>query len=73
MEPVQHLVSIDDISLEEMDALFRAADRFAANPRGFADVGPGLIAASLFYEPSTRTKSRHTSMISRTNLRRAVG
>jgi len=56
MQPVRHLVSIDDISLEEMTALFRAADRFSADPRGFANFAPGLITASLFYEPSTRTR-----------------
>jgi len=56
MHSSQNLVSIDDISLEEINALFRAADQFAANPRGFADLAPGLITASLFYEPSTRTR-----------------
>ncbi len=52
----RHLVSIDDISIEEMHALFRLADRFAADPRAFADTCPGFISASLFYEPSTRTR-----------------
>lgn len=52
----RHLVSIDDISIEEMRALFEHADRFAAAPRAFADTCPGFISASLFYEPSTRTR-----------------
>lgn len=52
----RHLVSIDDISIEEMHALFHQADRFAASPRAFADTCPGFISASLFYEPSTRTR-----------------
>lgn len=52
----RHLVSIDDISIEEMHALFAHADRFAARPRTFADTCPGFISASLFYEPSTRTR-----------------
>ena len=52
----RHLVSIDDVSIEEMRALFEHADRFAAEPRGFADAAPGFISASLFYEPSTRTR-----------------
>jgi aspartate carbamoyltransferase catalytic subunit len=56
MQPVRNLVSIDDVSLEEMNALFRAADRFAADPRGFSGLAPGLISASLFYEASTRTR-----------------
>lgn len=49
-------MSIDDVSIEEMHALFAHADRFAANPRTFADTCPGFISASLFYEPSTRTR-----------------
>jgi len=53
---VRHLVSIDDVSIEEMHALFRLADRFASDPRAFADTCPGFISASLFYEPSTRTR-----------------
>lgn len=52
----RHLVSIDDVSISEMHALFEHADRFASQPRGFADSCPGFISASLFYEPSTRTR-----------------
>lgn len=54
--PVRHLVSIDDVSNDDMRALFEHADRFAENPRAFADTCPGFISASLFYEPSTRTR-----------------
>ncbi|MEM9802321.1 MAG: aspartate carbamoyltransferase catalytic subunit [Planctomycetota bacterium] len=54
--PIRHLVSIDDISIDEMHELFRLADRFAERPREFADTCPGYISASLFYEPSTRTR-----------------
>ena len=56
MGRTRHLVSIDDLSLEEIQALFEQADRFAAEPRSFADTCRGMIAASLFYEPSTRTR-----------------
>ena len=55
-QTLRHLVSIDDLSVEEIRALFAAADRFAADPRGHADLCPGMISASLFYEPSTRTR-----------------
>jgi aspartate carbamoyltransferase catalytic subunit len=55
MQP-RHLVSIDDLSLDEIRELFRHADRFAADPHGHADLCPGTIAASLFYEASTRTR-----------------
>lgn len=53
---VRHLVSIDDVTNDDMRALFEHADRFAADPRAFADTCPGFISASLFYEPSTRTR-----------------
>jgi aspartate carbamoyltransferase catalytic subunit len=57
MKPgLRHLVSIDDLSLAEILALFEAAKRFAADLRGWAHLCPGLISASLFYEPSTRTR-----------------
>lgn len=52
----RHLVSIDDLSLAEIKSLFEHARSFAADLRGFASLCPGLISASLFYEPSTRTR-----------------
>ncbi len=52
----RHLVSIDDLSLDEIRELFRFADEFAADPRAHAGLCPGMIVASLFYEPSTRTR-----------------
>ncbi|MEZ6020633.1 MAG: aspartate carbamoyltransferase [Planctomycetota bacterium] len=56
MQTLRHLVSIDDLSLDEIRSLFEHADRFASDPRGFADTCRGMISASLFYEPSTRTR-----------------
>ncbi len=53
---IRHLVSIDDLSLAEILDLFDHARSFAEDLRGFAHLCPGLISASLFYEPSTRTR-----------------
>jgi aspartate carbamoyltransferase catalytic subunit len=53
---VRHLVSIDDLSVPQIEALFRLARTFGENPRQHAHLCPGLITASLFYEPSTRTR-----------------
>jgi aspartate carbamoyltransferase catalytic subunit len=53
---IRHLVSIDDLSIEEIQALFTWADRFSEDPRGQSEMCRGMIAASLFYEPSTRTR-----------------
>jgi aspartate carbamoyltransferase catalytic subunit len=57
MKPgIRHLVSIDDLSLAEILGLFEQAQAFAADLRAWAHLCPGLISASLFYEPSTRTR-----------------
>ena len=56
MTATRHLVSIDDLSLEEIYELFELADRFAQDPRANAELCRGLISASLFYEASTRTR-----------------
>jgi len=45
-----------DFSVEEMDRLFEVAERISANPAAFADVCKGKLLATLFYEPSTRTR-----------------
>ncbi|HKX46389.1 MAG TPA: aspartate carbamoyltransferase catalytic subunit, partial [Planctomycetota bacterium] len=52
----RHLVSIDDLSLAEIRQVFAHARAFAEDPRAFADLARGYISASLFYEPSTRTR-----------------
>ena len=61
----RHLVSVDDLSIAEILELFRAAKRFGEDLRGFADTCPGMIAASLFFEPSTRTRLSFESAMQR--------
>ena len=51
-----HLISIDDLSLAEILALFEQAQAFGEDLRAWSHLSPGLIAASLFFEPSTRTR-----------------
>ncbi|MBV8134849.1 MAG: aspartate carbamoyltransferase, partial [Deltaproteobacteria bacterium] len=61
------VVSIDDLTLPEIERVFTLADEFAdalargANPAA-AD---GLIMATLFYEPSTRTRLSFESAMHR--------
>ncbi|MCA8955124.1 MAG: hypothetical protein KDC87_03565, partial [Planctomycetes bacterium] len=50
------LVSIDDLGSEEILELFRHADAFRENLRGWSHVCGGTILATLFFEPSTRTR-----------------
>lgn len=52
----RHLVSIDDLSLTEIQGLFEHASRFSENLHSSADSCRGLISASVFYEASTRTR-----------------
>ncbi len=62
---LRHLVSIDDLSNEEILVLFEHARRMEEDLRGWADTAPGFIMASLFYEPSTRTRLSFESAMRR--------
>jgi aspartate carbamoyltransferase catalytic subunit len=53
---MRHLVSVDDLSLDEIREIFERASAFSADLGSWASLCPGLISASLFYEPSTRTR-----------------
>jgi aspartate carbamoyltransferase catalytic subunit len=52
----RNLVTIDDLSNGEIEALFSLADEMANSPKEQAGLCPGKIMASLFFEPSTRTR-----------------
>src|SRR6516162_9944595 len=61
------VVSIDDLTLPEIERVFTLADEFAeALARGAPlAVAGGLIMATLFYEPSTRTRLSFESAMHR--------
>lgn len=50
------LVTIDDFSNGEMEATFALADEMSTNMKEQFGLCRGLIMASLFFEPSTRTR-----------------
>lgn len=50
------LVTIDDFTIAEIEAVFSAADEMAATAGEMAQLCKGKIMASLFFEPSTRTR-----------------
>jgi len=50
------LVTIDDLSNTEIEALFSVADEMAGSMESQFGVCRGKIMASLFFEPSTRTR-----------------
>ena len=45
-----------DLSLEELDEILNLANEIIENPAAYADVCKGKVLATLFYEPSTRTR-----------------
>ena len=53
---MRHLIDPADLSREEVAALIERAEDIIANPARYADVCKGKILATLFYEPSTRTR-----------------
>lgn len=54
--PKRDLVSIEDLSTAEILELFHHADEFRDNLRAWTDLCRGIIMATLFFEPSTRTR-----------------
>lgn len=53
---MRHLLSPLDLSVEELDKLLNLASEIAANPKKFSKCCEGKKLATLFYEPSTRTR-----------------
>lgn len=52
----KHLIEPGDFSIEELDDLFSLAEKIMENPSAFTEVCRGKILATLFFEPSTRTR-----------------
>lgn len=50
------LIEPMDLSLEELDEILDLASEIVDNPSEYSDVCKGKILATLFYEPSTRTR-----------------
>ena len=53
---MRHLIGIEDLSVSEIEALVATAEDIIDNPQKYAEVCRGKKLASLFYEPSTRTR-----------------
>lgn len=53
---MKHLLSPLDLSVDELDKLLDVAEDIAADPSKYAHVMDGKKLATLFYEPSTRTR-----------------
>ncbi len=53
---MKHLIDIKDLSVEEIDDLIETAKDIMANKEKYLEKCKGKILATLFFEPSTRTR-----------------
>lgn len=53
---MRHLIDIEDLSLSEIDKILNLTDDIIADRRKYSDVMRGKKLATLFFEPSTRTR-----------------
>ena len=53
---MRHLINITDFSVDEITAVLNLADKMIADPKAYGDCMRGRILATLFFEPSTRTR-----------------
>lgn len=61
---MKHVISPLDLSMEELDRVLSLAERIFKNPEKYSECCHGKKLATLFYEPSTRTRlSFETAML----------
>ena len=53
---MRHIIGIEDLSVAEIEALVATAEDIIDNPDKYSEVCRGKKIATLFYEPSTRTR-----------------
>lgn len=53
---MKHVISPLDLSVQELDEVLELAEKIIENPSKFSNVCQGKKLATLFYEPSTRTR-----------------
>lgn len=53
---MRHLIDSTDLSVAEIDRVMNLADDIIRDPAAYAECCRGKILATLFYEPSTRTR-----------------
>ncbi|MCT4663263.1 MAG: aspartate carbamoyltransferase [Tissierellales bacterium] len=52
----KHLIDPSNLTIEELDQIFTVAQDMEKNPTKYMDLCKGKILATLFFEPSTRTR-----------------
>lgn len=58
---MKHLIDIKDLSVEEIDSLIEVAKDIISSREKYSHKCDGKILATLFFEPSTRTRLSHES------------
>jgi aspartate carbamoyltransferase catalytic subunit len=53
---MKHIISPTDLTVSELNELLELSEEIIQNPKKFTDVCRGKKMATLFYEPSTRTR-----------------
>ena len=53
---MRHLIGIDDLTVGEIEELIDVSEDIIDHPENYANVAKGKKLATLFYEPSTRTR-----------------
>ncbi|MDE0300390.1 MAG: aspartate carbamoyltransferase [Candidatus Poribacteria bacterium] len=66
---MRHLITLDDLSNFEISQIFRLADQMRTNLATWSGFCQGKLLATLFYEPSTRTRLSFESAMERLNGR----
>ena len=64
---MRHLVTLDDLSNFEIEQIFRLASGMQSQLETWAGICRGKLLATLFYEPSTRTRLSFESAMERLN------
>lgn len=62
---MKHVISIDDFNIQQLERLFRLTDQIRQSPEQYASSLAGKVIATLFYEPSTRTRLSFEAAIQR--------
>lgn len=61
----RHIVKPDDFTVEEIDSVLELGMQIKSNPEKYINVCEGKLLATLFYEPSTRTRLSFESAMNR--------
>lgn len=56
MNKIKHLIDPMDLTVEELNEIFNLAEDIIKYPKEYSSLMQGRILATLFYEPSTRTR-----------------